>query len=355
MLRDAAQHGAVPSHLSSVLLMLLYIIKELSTAKLQRSRVNLQKAAPELFQVLGKVYIQKVETWMRFMKQGGDDEGDALRSIEDSLLAIRTIRRLGIAGYDHPNRNHEARDFWTQLQSHLGEMLPLVLGHGGSMSTPVRKNIEKHLIQFAKFHLEMARVHPSSFALLPDSLGLAQSYWGLLVDFGQTYGAQTFTPTKIGTDGDAEDDVLFIERLALKGLLLLRACTKMVYNPAQTFRYQHAEDKEEKKQSTEMIKEALLPQDLICEMMEILVTKFFVFRPQDLREWEEEPEEWERREEGEGDVWEFSIRQCAEKLFLDLVINNKDILIQPLLQVFYSVASRYILSSCVLEELMLMS
>ena len=69
------------------------------------------------------------------------------------------------------------------------------------------------------------------------------------------------------------------------------------------------------------------------------MTRFFVFRPRDLREWQEEPGEWERREEGETDMWEFSIRSCAEKLFLDLVINNKDLLIQPLLSVFYNVAS----------------
>jgi len=75
--------------------------------------------------------------------------------------------------------------------------------------------------------------------------------------------------------------------------------------------------------------------------METLVTRFFVFRPRDLRDWEEEPEEWERREEGEGDFWEFSIRSCSEKLFLDLVINYKDLLVQPLLQVFQSVASKF--------------
>ena len=89
------------------------------------------------------------------------------------------------------------------------------------------------------------------------------------------------------------------------------------------------------------MKDAILSAGMIREMMETLVTRFFVFRARDLREWEEEPSEWERREEGEGETWEFSVRVCAEKLFLDLVINNKDQLIQPLLQVFYSVASKY--------------
>lgn len=73
-------------------------------------------------------------------------------------------------------------------------------------------------------------------------------------------------------------------------------------------------------------------------MMETVVTRYFVFRPSDLRQWEEEPDEWERREDMEGDDIEYSTRSCAERLFLDLAINFKT-LVQPLLQVFYSVAS----------------
>lgn len=68
------------------------------------------------------------------------------------------------------------------------------------------------------------------------------------------------------------------------------------------------------------------------------MSRYFVFRPSDLRQWEEEPDEWERREDMEGDDIEFSIRSCSERLFLDLAINFKN-LVQPLLQVFYSVAS----------------
>ena len=75
--------------------------------------------------------------------------------------------------------------------------------------------------------------------------------------------------------------------------------------------------------------------------MELLVTQYFVFRRSDLREWEEEPEEWEKREEEITDAWEFSIRSCSEKLFLDLVINFKDLLVPKLLHVFYNYASKF--------------
>ena len=188
----------------------------------------------------------------------------------------------------------------------------------------------------------MVRAHPAGFALLPGSTDLARAYWGLIVQFGQTFGSQTPLPSeKIRSGGDADEEgTPVMEKLTLKGLLLLRACTKMVFNPQQTFKYQHAEDKEEKMQSTRLMKNDLLTEYFVTIAMETLVTRFFVFRARDLRDWEEEPEEWERREEGEGDVWEFSVRSCSEKLFLDLMINYKDLLIQPLLHVFQSVASK---------------
>ena len=277
------------------------------------------------------------------MRQGGNDEGGALQSIEQSLLALRVLRRLLIAGYDFPNRHTEMQEFWKILTTQLGDMLWLVL-HDASLHSNVKQLIEKHLIQIAKLHLEMARAHPAGYALLPGSTDLARAYWGLIVQFGANFGSRTPLPSAdIGSDGDADDETTSVmEKITLKGLLLLRACAKMVFNPQQTFKYQHAEDKDEKHRSTALMKDNLLTAQFVTVAMETLVTRFFVFRARDLQEWEEQPEEWERREEGE-DAWEFSIRSCAEKLFLDLVINHKDLLLQPLLYVFQNVASKIIL------------
>ena len=79
-----------------------------------------------------------------------------------------------------------------------------------------------------------------------------------------------------------------MEMLTLKGLLLIRACLKMVFNPVQTFRYQKDEDKQERKKPKELMKAELLSGEFAREMMETLVTRFFVFTVRDLKEWEEE-------------------------------------------------------------------
>ncbi|EMD69487.1 hypothetical protein GGP41_001349 [Bipolaris sorokiniana] len=338
ILRASTEPNAYSLQLPRALLVLLYIIKELSTGRLLRTRQSLHTVAPEIFNVLGTIYVSKVQTWQTFFRDGGDDEGGAIESIDHSLLAIKTIRRLVIAGYEFPGRDKDIQDFWTLTRTHLGGFLQYVTPENSPLAAEVQKKIGKHLMQLSKLHLNMASTHPSDFVLLPNSLDLARDYWSLIAKVGEQWGSTSIEGAKVSTDGDAEDEAPILERLALKGLLLIRACIKMVFYPTQTFRYKQQQEKDEKNQATHLVRTDLFTDDLVREMMSALVQRFFVFRPSDLRMWEEEPDEWEKMEEGAED-WEFAIRPCAEKLFLDLAKNFKDLIIQPLLQVFYSVAT----------------
>ena len=322
-----------PLQLARALLVLLHTVKELSAGRLQRTRQNMQAATPEIVHVLGTLYASLVDSWRSSYSP------DSVMHMEQSLLAMKVLRRLLVFGYEHPNRDNEVSALWALTQQQLAAFMQLEQDRH-----PNTQLLQKHTVQLAKLHHAMSQDHPAAFALLPQSLDLVSTYWGVVKRFGDDFGSKeavvsAVTSASIGTDGDAEDEKTSAEKLALKGLLIVRASVKMVHNPAQTFKYRASEDKEEKSRATEIIRQTLLSQTFVQEVMEVLVTKFFVFRASDLKEWEEEPEEWEKREEGDGEDWEFSVRSCSEKLFLDLAINYKEILVQPLLQVFYSVAS----------------
>jgi len=330
MLRNASD--IPPLYLTRSLLMLLHVVKELATGRLQRTRQNLQSAAPEIIHVLKGLYAESINYW----KANLDESGMRL-----SLLIIKVLRRLLIVGYDHPNRDTDVISFWSASQQYLDTFMRLKSSSSPPGGTEL---VEKNLLQLAKLHHEMAKEHPAAFALLPHSIDLARAYWTLAKDYGNSFSsrdevASAIAGASIGTDGDANEERPIMEKLALRGLLILRACCKMVHNPAQTFKYRTPEDKEEKHQATLLIREQILSTAFIQDVIDVLVTRFFVFRASDLREWAEEPEEWEKREEGDGEDWEFSLRSCSEKLFLDLAINYRDLLTQPLLQVFYSVAT----------------
>lgn len=331
-LRSATRPGANAQELPRTLLMLLQIIKELSTARIQRTRVHLQSVSPELFQVLGNIYVEKINQWITILEEGVRNEAP-LEAMEQSLMSLKVLRRLIISGYEHPGRNEEVKAFWQLSFEHFARLTSYGDNAAGQLPEPAHKAIEKHTLQLSKLHVEMAKTHPASFALFPNSIPLVNSYWALVVKLSENY-------VTLGSDPDTEGQSL-AERTGLRALLLVRACARMAFNPVQTFKYQTPQDKEERKQAVERIKSELFTQDLVLHVMELLVTQYFRFRNGDFQEWEAEPESWVQREEVSSEAWEFSIRSCAEKLFLDLVIHFKDLLIPRLLSVFQTFASKY--------------
>jgi hypothetical protein len=342
VLRSSSQPGSNDIRLPRALVVLLYIVKELLTARLIRQRANLLAITPEVFHVLGQIYVTKSQRWQDFIRGGGDDEGGALDDIEQSLLTIRVIRRLVIAGFDRPEKDTEVQQFWEITKTQLGTVLEILAEV--PLAPMVKELVGKNIIQIGKLHFNMAASHPMSFILLPGTLDLARSYWGLISSFGEKFGIrESDLAAKIGTDGDADEETPSAEeKLSLFGLRILRRCVKMAYDRHHAFSLRIKDDKDETTQYSELVRTQLLTEDLVRQMMETTVTKFFVFRSNDLRRWEEEPDEWERMEEGESEDYEFAVRPCAEKLFLDLSIHFKALLTQPLLNVFYSVACKWI-------------
>ncbi|KAL1303880.1 hypothetical protein AAFC00_000334 [Neodothiora populina] len=338
-LRAYSQPGPSSLGLPRALLILLQITKELATGRLLRTRQSLIAIAPEVVQVLGQIYVQRVHSWQTALTNSNGDRSTIETDMQVSLLAIKVLRRLMISGYEFPNRESEVHNFWQLTSSQVGAFIGMISSQG-ALPEDVLQLVEKHLLQLSKLHLEMAKSHPVAFVILPDSLDLVRSYWMLVKQFGETFGSKTaVTSATIGSNGDQRDERTFQEKLSLKALSLVRACIKMVFNPAQTFKYRHNQEKEEKAVATQALKDNLLSTSFVQEVMETVVTKFFVFRASDLREWEEEPEEWEHSMESEGEGFEFSIRPCAEKLFMDIALNYRDIVVEPLLVVFNQVGS----------------
>lgn len=336
------QPGSNPVQLPRTLLIMLYVTKDLSAARLQKIRKCLLAVAPEVVHLLSNIYIEKVKEGTAALEAGSVDFESTILPLQSSLLAMKSLRRLVISGFEHPNRDPFVQEVWRLSLTYFANFL-IFSRSSANMPPQLSSVLGKHLLQLAKMHLEMAKTHPPAFVQLPESIRLVQSYWTFIVELGDEYGQQDQYEAMIGTDGDTEDEPGIQEKLGLKALLLLRSCIRLVFYPIHSFKYQHARDKEEKNKSIETVKTQLLTEPFVIEIMELLVTRFFRFHPSDLRRWEEEPEEWEKREEEIADAWEFSIRSCAERLFLDLVVNFKGLLVPRLLHVFHSYASEFLI------------
>lgn len=320
-------HPSNPLTASNILTLTLQIIKELASGRLQRTKKSLQQVSPELLRVLGSLYVDLVNRWQPLSATSN------LECARNSHSALKTLRRLLVVGFESPHREEDVVRFWALLQSHQTSFWQ-ESSQGGS--SDVNTMLMKHLLQLSKLYLDMAREHPASFILLGCSDILNRS-WTIVNQTDAKYALQNNFDWSVYRDGDANDDSPN-EKLALKALLLFRACLKMVFNPVHTFRYQTPQDKEDRKNAVDFVRNNVLTDAFVMQLMEILVTQYFVLRPSDLRDWEQEPDEWERREEEIADAWEFSIRSCSEKLFLDLVINFKELLVPRLLDVFHQYA-----------------
>ncbi|KAK0747848.1 armadillo-type protein [Apiosordaria backusii] len=318
-----------PMHLGGALLVMLRIVKELSTARLARSQTALQKVTPELVQLLGEIYTEKTAYWQEFLGKGQGDEDDADYAMQNSLIALKLLRRLVTVGYKEPHKDSMVQGLWSLSQTQFDLFLNGV-SHDSWIPIPYQDIVGKHLIQFTKLHIDMATLHPCSFPILPNSIPLVRAYWNLVKDFSQVFEKSGGIKQTESTTGNTKHEGPLSEKLALKGLLLLRSCIGIAYRPAQSFKYQSPEMKDLETQAIHVIKIELLGRDFLLDIVQVIISKLFIFRKSDLDAWEESPEEWEAQERTEGQAYEWAIRPCAERLLIDLLTHYRE-LGQPLL------------------------
>ncbi|KAK4441959.1 armadillo-type protein [Podospora aff. communis PSN243] len=315
-----------PVHLSGALLVLLRVVKELSTARLRKSQTALQAVTPELVQLLGEIYTEKTAYWQLYFTKGQGDEDDADYAMQNSLTALKILRRLVTVGYEQPHLDGMVQGFWSVSQNQFDQFLAGV-GHESWIPVPFQDLVGKHLIQFTKLHIDMCTNHPASFTALPNSIPLTRAYWNLVKEFSEVFeksgGIQQVSEKTPG--GNPKHEGPLSEKLALKGLLLLRGCVQIAYQPAQTFKYRSPEAKNAEKEAINTIKEQLFTNDLLQNIVQVIISKLFIFRKSDLEAWEEDPETWESNERNEGGAYEWAVRPCAERLLIDLLTHYKDL------------------------------
>lgn len=323
--------------MAGALLLLLRVVKELGTARLRKSQTALQAITPELVYLLGEIYTERTGLWTSWLSSGQGDEDGADLAMQNSLYAAKILRRLLIFGYDNPAKDRVVVEFWSVTQNHFGQFLGLV-SHDSAVPAPYQDVIGKHLLQFTKLHLEMSESHPASFPILPNSIPLVLAYWDLVAKFAEVFdksGGLRQTSNADGTSSKSKVEGPLLERLALKGLLLMKSCVAIVWRPVQTFKYLSKEFMAQKDSAVDVIKTELLKDELVMQIVNVIITKLLIFRQADLDAWELDAEDFEATEQYLGDAWQFSVRPCAERVFLDLLVHYKELLTAPLLSYFH--------------------
>lgn len=340
-LRASAGSDTNPLHLQNVLTITTRVVKELATARLRPIKAGLQAAAPELLRVLGQIFAHKLEQAISGLKSGDVDPAYTVRSLAECILSIKVCRRLLVAGYESPHRESEVQELVSLVDRHFSELLGLCYRsyRSGGEAELLTTHLKKLLVQFGKLYVDLSQNHPVSFVLLDGQTRLQQC-WQLVTQFGSVFRSQQPESAQVGTGGD-QAEVLILEDVALKALLTFRACLKLLTSPSRGglhFKKEPQKD-EEYTRAKSILADQVFTSSFAIEIVQLLTSQYFILTARDLCEWEEEPDEWEKREEAEGEDFETSIRSCAEKLFLDVAINYKDAVLPPLIEAFRTAAS----------------
>ncbi|CAK7562935.1 MAG: hypothetical protein SEPTF4163_000791 [Sporothrix epigloea] len=347
-----------PAGLHGALLLLLRAIKELSTARLRRSQTALQHISEEFCFLLAEIYDANSAVWIAYLSENNGSvqnmDQNTYQTMVISFSALKVLRHLTISGFEFPHRCASVCKFWSVTQMHFMQLtgffkMSEARAPGGNKETNGDKNsldlVAKHLLKIAKIHLDMSEVHPASFAALPASVDMVGAYWNLVDDFAVEYVQSSGlrqTTSGAGSNGDSKSTKYegpLLEQLALKGLLLLKSCIQIITQPLQTFKYRSTEAQKERTDGVQRIKMQLFTDDFVLKMINTIITKLFHFRQSDLEAWEEDPESWESQESELGAAWEWQVRPCAEKVFLSLLIHNKQLVVPPLLSYFQQAMS----------------
>lgn len=194
-----------PLHLVRGLLIAKHIVKELARGRLRSTKASLQSIAPNLLQVVGTIYFNGMQNVLVGLRSGEIEDHYLQLSLDQTLLAIKVVRRLAVVGYEFPNRASEVHQLSDNLSNNLQELLHLNYGSPTAPSHNIHQLLDRHLVQIAKFHLEMAQMHPIAFCLMNGTQRI-QQYWQLISNFGESYGSPSAGFTRLDPSGDASTE-----------------------------------------------------------------------------------------------------------------------------------------------------
>lgn len=338
------QEQSSESRLLRALSITHHIVKELATIRLTVQRVAFQDAVPDLLATLEQVYNFHLQRWQSRLSEQLHAETTQAMSITERTLKV--VRRLLVSGFEFPHRQEIVARFWTSTSTHVQLYLQVVsvshvqvfvltpslqIYYQQQIQNAYRISAVAHAKQLAKTHVGMAKDHPVSFALMPDTADLVRFYWTTAVEFRQR---QLDSTTEVD-----DDETAVYNSFNLRAILLLRACFREAFNLGQHFRYRNEQGKDEPQKARSLLNSELLTTDFVNALFQAVVSKFFYYIRSDIEEWVTEPEEWDMKEEGDEEAYDQSVRSAAERLFLDVTIHYKHMVIEPLLDTVRNVSS----------------
>ncbi|OLY82320.1 Importin-11 [Smittium mucronatum] len=180
--------------------------------------------------------------------------------------------------------------------------------------------IFKVILSLGKFYLEFSKYNPTSFILIERTTFVMQWYGNLLVSPKENI------PAPFQFDSIFDDTELICNKIHLQSLLLFKTVVRNL-----SFESDSNSESENSSSNicSQIVNSKILNNEFLLLLINAIITKYMVLSERDIEKWNEEPEEWIIEEE--SDNWTIDVRSCSEKLFSELFMDRKELLLPHLL------------------------
>ncbi|RIB09431.1 armadillo-type protein [Gigaspora rosea] len=291
------------------------VVKALCSKTMGPDRKMLQEIAPELLRNVAGIYVEHTN---HFFTLASSNDISVATDLETSLSALKCIRRLTVYGFKDISKVDETKTFFILVLEHLQKFHALRNAFQDSASSSLEL-IDAHITLIGKFYIELLKTHPISFIMTPGSVDVIQYYWKLLVTYGKS-------------NEDLSYKSPVIEKYLIQALLLLKSIIRK-----SSYNHGLRESKDlQISEAMRIVDEQILTPNFVESCAELLISNLIILRKDDLIMWEEDPEGWINYDE--SDHWEHQLRPCAEKVFMDLLSQYRDLLSPKIVKLIENVA-----------------
>lgn len=311
------------------LLMLHYVIKALASRRLMAEKRAFEELAGQIFSYMAwDIWATLTARFLQLVKT--DTEQQAHQCLQRAYIAMRSLRKLVVFGCgSKPYKSSDHMNFIEQLFERLRQCLELRYelrlraGQQQQQQQPQQEqqpqplivDLERFILKMMKTINEFMERHSLSFArFVPMALEFSFHYvfhegTALIFDAGERINFSNFIIQAINL---------------LKGIM-------MSGNDSLTPDASSNSLEDELLASAAQTQTKFFSVERVTYLCEKIVTHYFLLTPDELAEWQQDPEGY-GQDDGGGDAWKYELRPCVETLYFTCFTQHSTVMINEVLK-----------------------
>lgn len=289
------------------LLVLLHVVKVLSSKRLQRDRVHFEELTTKLYDFILNLWDAFTQLFYTNIQEQTSLDLCAA-NLEKAIISLRILKKLTIYGVPGPHLSPKCMMFVRVVFQRLKELLDCRLRlrqlekQQQLASSTLSDQVERFIIKHMKFLNLFFDTHPASFVeFIPAAFEFSFHY--------------VFHE---GTNLIFEDNVITFPNFAIQCLNLIKGI--LSHNLI------HVDG--DKEQIINKAKNEFFTPERLSYIFEKIIMHYFLLTTEEFELWDSDPESYVL-DEG-GDSWKYNLRSCTEAFYMILFQKYSPMLIVEL-------------------------